>query len=114
MNPIKEICEHFGQEMVDSIPNKLPFQKAVLFFERQPGMTGYHALLYDQEGRENNLNVDLNTQAIEDLYQITSKFNDGNNEWNKAKFTLFPDKKINLEFEFDKEWQDEIDRLNRG
>lgn len=111
MNPMQEIFKHFGMSIQDALSENSTFEKVILFLERQPVMVGYHCLIYDLRNNSNNLNVEINTQAIEDLYQITSKFNENNNKWNRARFSFFPNGKCSVEFELDEEWQKEVNRL---
>ncbi|AQW99499.1 hypothetical protein M2T70_11525 [Elizabethkingia anophelis] len=47
--------------------------------------------------------------AIMELHEITTE--GGNNKWNKAIFTLTPDGGFDMEFIWDQELQNEIDRL---
>ncbi|MCL1670015.1 hypothetical protein M2T82_18285 [Elizabethkingia ursingii] len=47
--------------------------------------------------------------AIMELHEITTE--GGNNKWNKAIFTLTPDGDFDMEFIWDQELQNEIDRL---
>ena len=50
-------------------------------------------------------------QALHHLHQITTK--GGHNRWNRAVFKLWPDGKFNMEFIWDQELHDEIERLNK-
>jgi len=45
-----------------------------------------------------------------ELQQITTKKD--NNKWNRATFTLTPDGKFDMEFKWDQQLQDEIERLS--
>jgi len=45
-------------------------------------------------------------EAFEKLHKITTE--DGGSDWNRAKFTLYPTGKFNVEFEWDQEFADEI------
>lgn len=47
--------------------------------------------------------------AIMELHEITTE--SGNNKWNKAIFTLTPNGDFDMEFIWDQELQNEIDRL---
>ncbi|OPB95408.1 hypothetical protein [Elizabethkingia occulta] len=47
--------------------------------------------------------------AIMELHEITTE--GGNNKWNKAIFTLTPNGDFDMEFIWDQELQNEIDRL---
>jgi len=44
------------------------------------------------------------------LHKITTENN--SNKWNRAKFTLFPTGKFNIDFEWDQALADEIEKLN--
>lgn len=47
---------------------------------------------------------------FENIHLITTENPDNN--WNRAKFSLEPSGKFNMEFEWDQELADEIERLN--
>ncbi|WP_395343524.1 immunity protein YezG family protein [Ningiella sp. W23] len=48
-------------------------------------------------------------QNFHDLHQITTE--NPKNNWNRAKFTLFPDGEFTIDFKWDQELADEIERL---
>ncbi|MBU2894362.1 antitoxin YezG family protein [Colwellia sp. D2M02] len=49
-------------------------------------------------------------KLFKELHKITTENSD--NKWNKAKYTLEPTGKFNIDFEWDQELADEIERLN--
>ncbi|MFJ1383113.1 hypothetical protein [Capnocytophaga canimorsus] len=49
------------------------------------------------------------------LFKISrGYFLHGNNQWNKAIFTLFPNGNFDMEFIWDQAWHDEIVRLSKS
>jgi hypothetical protein len=63
------------------------------------GLTGY----YFSRGIQiqlNVLNFDVDVEfALMELHEITTE--GGSNPWNIAEFTLYPDGRINIDFDFD-------------
>ena len=49
--------------------------------------------------------------ALMELHEITTE--EGSNKWNQAIYTLTPDGKFDMEFIWDQELQDEIERLSK-
>ena len=50
-------------------------------------------------------------KEFEKLYKVTTQ--NPKNNWNRAKFTLEPDGNFDIEFEWDQDLADEIERLNK-
>ncbi|HEY8400102.1 MAG TPA: immunity protein YezG family protein [Cytophagaceae bacterium] len=50
-------------------------------------------------------------EKIKWLHTTTTE--EDKNKWNKAKFSVTPDGKFDMEFIWDQEWQDEIDGYNQ-
>ena len=46
-----------------------------------------------------------------DLYKITAQ--SPKNDWNRAKFTLYPDGNFEIDFKWDQDLADEIERLSK-
>ena len=104
MNKLEQIYEYLGKASNDAIPTE-NFEFAILEIERLPNMAGHRAF-YVLNTEKIYLMPDkfrVNSEAIHDLYDITSKYNDGNNHWNKAYFKLYPFDKFSIEFELDEE-----------
>ena len=55
---------------------------------------------------------ELHESYIEDLYQITRNELPIHKNWNRAKYMLYPEGKMNIEYIWDQELQDEVDQLN--
>ena len=65
------------------------------FEEEQPKFFKIHHELFD---------------LFEELHKLTTE--DSENNWNRAKFTLESSGKFNIDFEWDQELADEIEKLN--
>ncbi|MFT3903107.1 MAG: hypothetical protein QM727_08030 [Niabella sp.] len=68
------------------------------------------------KGTEQNINVhnfdDEVEFALMELHEITTE--DGNNKWNRAVFTVTSEGKFDMEFIWDEELNDEIERLAKS
>ena len=105
MKNVNEIFEYFGRTLINAIPTD-NFTLSVLELERWASDTVGHRAYYKIDEEKIFLMPDkffIDGQAIHDLYDISSQYNNGDNHWNKAYFTLFPDHKFKIEFEFDEE-----------
>jgi hypothetical protein len=56
-------------------------------------------------------NLKLETSIIEELYQISQNEFPKHKNWNRAKYTLFPEATMNIEYIWDEQLQNEVDRL---
>jgi hypothetical protein len=105
---IEEIYHSLAIGIINGIETE--WDKAQIFaeyFEDSANFKGEFSL-------KNNIDFfEVDDQAFEDfeeLYEITTE--DSENKWNRAKFTLEPTGKFNIDFEWDQELADEIERLN--
>ena len=74
-------------------------------------MVGFNGGHYDLQGAFKSFALkefprEIRT-AIKELHEVTT--NGDQNRWNRAKFTITPDKKIEIDFIWDQEWQDRVD-----
>lgn len=109
---VNEVYNNLGSFLLGLLPDK-NWLKAELNIEIQPGVLGMSGdCLCDGEkvSLRTRYNDDLKA-AIKWLHTTTTE--GGHNKWNKAKFIITPDKKFDMEFIWDQEWQDELDRYNR-
>ncbi|WP_395343502.1 immunity protein YezG family protein [Ningiella sp. W23] len=49
-------------------------------------------------------------EVVDELHKVTTENPDNN--WNRAKFTLFPDGEFSIDFKWDQDLADEIERLS--
>jgi hypothetical protein len=109
---VNEIYERIAQNLHNAIdsPN---WEKAVLNIEFE-GVVGYNGD-YEDKAEKKSISVRQISREIRhwirELQEITTE--GGNNKWNRAIFTLFPTGKFDMEFIWDQELNDEIERLSK-
>jgi len=109
---VNEVYNRLGSFLIDIIPDS-QWKKAELNIEIQPGMLGMSGGCFCK-GQVISLRTRYDDElksAVKWLHQITTE--GGSNKWNKAVFTITPDKKFDMEFIWDQEWQTEVDENNR-
>lgn len=111
----KEIFIEIAVAIKQIIPKNENFREAVLDIMRLDKVvefTGYY--INDDSNKKwlDIFNINLNTDYIHDLYIISQTQAPIHTNWNRAKYTLFPDAKMSIEYIWDQNLQDEIDRLN--
>jgi len=112
MDTINEIYNMLGASVIDNSPES--WIEGILRLEVQPKHSSYNGIYKTNKG-----DIDISVfdfpletgDAIISLHKLTTE--GGHNKWNKAKFTVTPDKKFDMEFVWDQEWQDEVDGYNR-
>jgi len=109
---VNEVYNNLGSFLLDLLP-KEEWSKAELNLKIQPKVVGMSGKCYTSDKT-----VSLRTKFDDELEEMVKWLHattteGGNNKWNKAKFTITPDKKFDMEFIWDQEWQDEVDRYNR-
>lgn len=109
-----EIYNKIAANIIRAIP--VEWKQAQLIVEvSPPGYNAYDGFYLDHNNQKENLDValfdsDLAFDLI-DLHAVTYK--SGNYKWNHAFFTLEPDRRFNIEFIWNQEWQNKIDAYNR-
>jgi len=94
---------------------KEDWQKAILNIEVLGGMTTNSGTYITNLEEQKQIDVEefdfqLTFDLIE-LHAITTE--GGNNKWNRSIFTLFSSGKFDMEFIWDQELNDEIERLSK-
>lgn len=110
-----EIYLNIARETVKVIETE-NWTKAKVEFE----IAGEGVVGYTGDYLENNLHKDMSVENMDDditewlkeLHEMTTQ--GGNNRWNRSVFTLSPDGKFNMEFIWDQELHDEVERLAKG
>jgi hypothetical protein len=110
---VDKIYESIAQEINNSINDN--WETAVLNIEFEgEGVVGYNGD-YKIDAEKKDIDVFEISFEISDwiteLHEITTE--GGNNKWNRAIFTLFPTGKFDMEFIWDQELNDEIERLSK-
>jgi hypothetical protein len=112
---VDEIYLKIGQEIVNVIETD-NWKNARLEFE----IAGEGIVGYTGDYLENDETMDISVENIDDditdwlneLHEITTE--GGNNRWNKSVFSLTPDGKYDMEFIWDQELYDEVQRLSKS
>lgn len=111
---VDEIYENIGQSLFNVIENE-NWDEAILNIE----FVGEGVIGYNGHYISNSLKEDISVRQfpreirnwIRELHEITTE--GGNNKWNRAIFTLFSTGKFDMEFIWDQELNDEIERLSK-
>jgi len=109
---IDEIYLAIGQSLVNVIDE--PWQKATLVIKRVNKAIDFQGNYLAEGGETKGLNMweySFNPDFIHELHAITTE--GGHNRWNNLNFILYPTGKFEMDFIWDQEYQDEIDRLNK-
>lgn len=108
---IDEIYLEIAQKMVSSINDD--WSEASIDLEYLGNSAEYvgRYLKTDNKTQQHHFKVGYPTYKLfKQLHRITTE--NPKNKWNRAKFTLEPSGKFNIDFEWDQELADEIERLN--
>lgn len=111
MKTVDEIYAAIATNIVDAL--KEDWISATVNFEVLDGMVGYDGSYVSGAGQEGQIDVDeFDLQLTSDLLElhgITTA--GGNNRWNRAVFALEPQGKFDMQFVWDQELHDEVERL---
>jgi hypothetical protein len=113
----KEIFNLLANGIIDAIPQGIIFQESTLNIMRQEGVVEFNSFLLDEKGQKVNLEINMGykyAKAVLELYQITQNDHPLHKDWNRAKYTLYPDGKMSIEYIWDQELQDRVDSYNKG
>ncbi len=109
---VNDVYNSLGIFLFGLLPDK-EWTLAIINIEIQPGvlsMSGDCLCKDETISLRTRYNRELG-EMIKWLHTTTTK--GGFSKWNKAKFTVTPDKKFNMEFFWDEELQKEIDENNQ-
>ncbi len=112
----KEIFNLLANGIIDALPQAIEFKEAVLKIMRQKGVVEFSSYLIDREGKEINLDINMGyryAKAVLELYRLTQNEPPVHKDWNRAKYTLYPEGKMNIEYIWDQGLQDEVDKYNK-
>ena len=111
---VDEIYLKIAKEIFDAIEDA-NWSSATLRIELVgDGVVGYTGE-YIKENDQKDISIRKISREmrnwVRDLHAITTE--GGANKWNRAVYTLTPDGKFDMEFIWDQELQDEIERLSK-
>lgn len=112
----KEIFSLLATGLINNIPQDQSFDKAVLNIMRQPAMVEFKSYLVENNRKKIDLDISMGykyAKAVLELYNLTQNSFPVHKNWNRAIFTLFPDNKIEIEYIWDQDLQDEVDKYNK-
>jgi hypothetical protein len=107
---VDEIYTNIAQGVVDSI-NEL-WSKALIDLMIIEGATECNGSYFKNDIAEKAEDFEVADESFddfEDLHDIMTS--EGQNDWNRATFTLYPDGNFDIDFKYDEELATEIDRL---
>jgi len=113
---MEEIFELFGQGLADAIPSSQKYMKAILNIMRIDKVAEFNGYLIDKQDKKINLEIKLaytHAKAVHKLHEITQSHPLEHRNWNRAIFTLYPDGKFEIEYIWDQELQDEIEKYDK-
>lgn len=110
METINDIYEKLSQAVTNSIETA-NWKKAQLHLEVIGTSVDFKGYLNDDERFDAPGGFSL-AKSVLNLHSITTE--GGNNKWNRAIFTVTPDGSSNMEFIWDQELQDEVERLAKS
>ena len=109
-----EIYDLLANNVLDSVEKISNWHEAGLRIKRLEGNVGFEGFYINQVGAA--IDIDSNAswataKAVHELHAFTQHL--GNTKWNRAIFKVTREGKFNVEFIWDQELQDEVDRYNR-
>jgi len=99
------------------LPQGLKFKEAILNIIRLEGVVEFNSYVIDESDNKINLEVSMGykyAKAVLELYSITQTQSPVHKNWNRAKYTLFPEGKMSIEYIWDEDLQNEVDAYNNG
>lgn len=91
------------------------FVLAELKIKRVENNVGFQGAYYTPKKERKSLeiwDIEIDPDLIHELYFSTQNHELNHKDWNRAVFTLHADNKFNIEYIWDQELHDEIERLN--
>jgi hypothetical protein len=110
-----EIFNLLASGLSKDIPEGTDYESAILNISRQPGMVEFKSELNLVDGKIINLEVSLGykyAKAVLELYELSQNQFPIHTDWNRAIFKLFPNKKFEIEYYWDQEFQDRFDNIS--
>ncbi|HEY8400099.1 MAG TPA: hypothetical protein VIK89_02495 [Cytophagaceae bacterium] len=112
----QKIFEKFAAATLKSVQNINDWKKALLHIERQEKSVGFKSSYINSLDEEIKIDTEVDyytSKAVQELYKITTKHPLKHINWNKALFSLYPNNHFEIDYMWDQEFQDEINRLNK-
>jgi len=110
---MEEIFKKLATKLIEDIGD-VQWEKVILDLIRLEGSVRFSAIFIN-ESQSSDLEVSFGfweARDVHKLYNITQSEPAVHTNWNRAKYTLFPDGKMEMEYIWDQELQDEVDGYN--
>lgn len=111
---MKEIFEQLAIQLIADIGDKV-WAKSILNIVRLEGCVRFSAVYFDSKNKIYDVDVNFGfnqAQLVHKLYQITQEEFPIHANWNKAEFTLYPTRQVEIKYDWDQELQDKVDKYN--
>lgn len=111
----KEIFQILGESTLVSVSNIDLWKCAMLKIKRLEGNVGFESSYVNEQNSTIDIDTSVNyktAKAVFELYDITQNHKLNHVDWNRAIFTVYPNREFNIEYIWDQELHDEIERLN--
>jgi hypothetical protein len=111
----KEIFNLLANGIIDDLPVGQQFKEVVLNIMCLKGVVEFNGYYSDINEQRNNLDVSMGyiyAKAVLELHEITQSMPPVHINWNRAIYRLYPDAKMSIEYSWDEQLQNEVDRLN--
>ena len=112
----KEIFNLLANGIIDALPQGEQFERVLLSIICLDGNVVEFSAKMINGDTEKSLDINMGykyAKAVLKLHEITQNEPPFHKNWNRAKCTLYPEGKMNIEYIWDQELQNEVDRLNR-
>lgn len=112
----EEVFKVLGNLLVESIQGR-HFERAYLNIEYASDVSGLDGEYINEKGQPESLELETDIKHFNALLQLKkdTQFNPLKHiKWNRAKFTLYPTGRFDIEYMWDEELQREVDKYNNG
>lgn len=114
---LKESFAKLAIKVQEDLSN-IPWKKAEIKIVRLEGAVKFEGEYFNEyEDLRKNIEVNFGfweARAVHNIHKITTTEFPKVDNWNKAIFTLSPDNKFEMEYSWDQELQDQVDKYNNG
>ena len=111
---MKEIFQKLVLQLIQDIGD-VSWRKSVLEIMRLKGTVRFSATYLDTKNEIHNVETNFGfweAKLVHNLYDITQNEAPIHKNWNRAKLSLLPGGKMQIEYLWDQELEDEVDRYN--
>lgn len=111
---MEKIFNSLATSILKLIPN-LEFQSITLNIKRLEKNLGVQGFYINSHGDRKSLEVwdlDFDVNLIHELYKLSQLPPLKHINWNRAIFKIYPDYKFNIEYIWDQELHDEVEKYN--